>query len=447
MNTNSLTRLRLSRREFVRLGVAGLVVGAAACAPASSGSPGSAGSAATEPKMLNVGQWGTAQRADLYKSALALFQQNNAGVTSNLQFADLNSYLDRLTTQAASKSLPDVLWMRDDRINLYGSSGALLDLTPYLGKGIDTTTLTVAGVADGRLSKGVFALPSHYVGQAVITNAPMLAQRGVDYSQVKTWDDLAALAREFANPSAKFWGIGDPTLGPTQRHLQAWIRQAGEELFTSDGSLGFKAETMAAWFDFWAKLRADQIVPPADVQLQSDNGGMATNEMVTNQTAIVLASTNGLTQLQRLTQTPLQMYSIPETVGATKDWWFFPPILLSVAANTRSPQLCAALCDFFINSVPAGKITRLDQGAPSSSVVRDALVPDLDPSESAFVTQISREMTLPARPLPVLPAASAAVITAQIEAGQQIAYGRQSISQAVDTFMSTAQKAIATPAS
>jgi hypothetical protein len=79
--------------------------------------------------------------------------------------------------------------------------------------------------------------------------------------------------------------------------------------------------------------------------------------------------------------------------------------------------------------------------------VRDALVPDLDPSESAFVTQISREMTLPARPLPVLPAASGAVITAQIEAGQQIAYGRQSISQAVDTFMSTAQKAIATPAS
>ena len=40
--------------------------------------------------------------------------------------------------------------------------------------------------------------------------------------------------------------------------------------------------------------------------------------------------------------------------------------------------------------------------------------------------------------------ASAAVITAQIEAGQQIAYGRQSVSQAVDAFMSTAKKAVAT---
>src|SRR5712692_5716749 len=100
------------------------------------------------------------------------FQKDNPGVTTDLQFADLASYLDRLTTQAASKSLPDVLWMRDDHIGLYGSSGALLDLSQYLGKGIDTKTLTDSGVADGRVGKGVFALPSHYVGQAVITNGP-----------------------------------------------------------------------------------------------------------------------------------------------------------------------------------------------------------------------------------------------------------------------------------
>src|SRR5579859_762625 len=437
VSTNAIARLRLSRREFVRLGAVGLALGAAACVPGSS-------TTSTAVKAVNVGPWGTAQRAELYKSALALFMQDNPGVTTDLQFADLASYNDRLTTQAASKSLPDVLWMRDDRIGIYGSSGALLDLSQYLGKGLDTSTLTDSGVADGRVGKGIFALPSHYVGQAVITNGPLLDQKGIDYTKVKTWDDLAALARELTDPANKFWGVGDPTLGTTQRHLQAWIRQAGEELFSPDGSLGFTAETMGAWFNFWVKLRTDQVIPPADVQVQADNGGMATNPLVTNQTAIALASTNGLTQIQRLTKTPLQMYSVPEIAAATKDWWFFPPILLSVAANARNPQLSVALVDFFDNSVPAGKITRLDQGAPSSSVIRDTLVPELDPAESAFIKQISREMTYPARALPVLPAASAAVITAQIEAGQQIAYGRQSVSQAVDAFMSTAKKAVAT---
>jgi hypothetical protein len=168
---------------------------------------------------------------------------------------------------------------------------------------------------------------------------------------------------------------------------------------------------------------------------------MATNPIVANQTPIILASSNGLTQVQRLTKTPLAMFSIPEVAGGSKDWWFFPPILLSVAANTKSPQLSASLVDFFVNSVPAGKITRVDQGAPSAAAIRDALVDELDAPEAAFVKQISREMTYPARPLAVLPQASAAVITAQMEAGQQVAYGKQSVSQAVDAFMATARKA------
>ena len=85
----------------------------------------------------------------------------------------------------------------------------------------------------------------------------------------------------------------------------------------------------------------------------------------------------------------------------------------------------------------------MDQGAPSSAQVRDAIAAELEPAEAAFVKQISREMTYPARGLPVLPAASAAVIKAQSDASQQVAFGKQSVSQAVDAFMSEARKAIA----
>jgi multiple sugar transport system substrate-binding protein len=416
------------------LGAAGLTLAAsAACLPQMGG----------EPKALNVAQWGTAQRAELYKQAIALFTQQNPGVTANLQFADLAAYNDRLTTQAASKSLPDVLWMRDDRVGRYGSSNALLDLSPYLGKGLNLQSLSSVAAADGTVGKGVYALPSHYVGQSIIVNAAVMQEKGIKYDQqVKTWDDLAALATQLTDPSRKFWGVSDPTLGTTQRHLQAWIRQSGQELFTPDGQLGFTAEVLGSWLEFWNKLRQAQVIPPADVQTQADAGSFATNLVTVNQAAIVPASTNHLTQIQRLTQTPMAMFSIPEIANGSKDWWFFPPILLSIAATTKSPQLAVSMMDFFLNSVPAGKITRVDQGAPSSAQVRDALAPDLNPAEAAFVNQISREMTYPARGLPVLPAASAAVIQAQADAGQQVAFGKASVSQAVDTFMAAARRAI-----
>jgi multiple sugar transport system substrate-binding protein len=438
MSSETRGRSRVSRREFMLLGTAGLALAAgAACGMQVPGMGG-------EPKKINVGQWGTAQRAELYKQAIAVFQEQNAGVTADLQFAELAAYNDRLTTQAASKSLPDVLWMRDDRIGRYGASGALLDLSPYLDKGLNTKTLGGVAVSDGTVGKGVYGLTSHYVGQAIIVNGPFMQEKGVKFDQqVKTWDDLAALAKQFADPSRKFWGISDPTMGTTQRHLQAWIRQTGEELFTPEGQLGFKAETLGSWLEFWNKLRQAGIIPPADVQTQADAGGFATNPIVQNIVPIVPASTNGLTQIQRLTPTPMAMFSVPEIANGTKDWWYFPPILLSIAANTKSPQLAVSLVEFFLNSVPAGKITKVDQGAPSSSSVRDAITPDLAAAEAAFVSQISREMTYKARPLPVLPAASAAIVTAQADAGQQVAFGKASVSQAVDTFMATARRAIA----
>jgi multiple sugar transport system substrate-binding protein len=433
-------RTRVSRREFMLLGAAGLTLATGAACGMSI--PGMGG----EPKSINVGQWGTAQRAELYKSAINVFQEQNPGTTAALQFAELAAYNDRLTTQAASKSLPDVLWMRDDRIGRYGASGALLDLSPYLDKdkGLNTKTLGGVAVADGTVGKGVYGITSHYVGQAIIVNSTFMQEKGIKFDQqVKTWDDLAALAKQFADPSRKFWGISDPTMGTTQRHLQAWIRQAGEELFTADGQLGFKPDTLGSWLELWNKLRTDGIIPPADVQTQADAGGFATNMIVQNQVPIVPASTNGLTQIQRLTPTPMAMFSVPEIANGSKDWWYFPPILLSIAANTKSPQLSVSLVEFFLNSVPAGKITKVDQGAPSSAPVRDAIAPELAPAEAAFVNQISREMTYPARPLPVLPAASAAIVTAQADAGQQVAFGKASVSQAVDTFMATARRAIA----
>jgi multiple sugar transport system substrate-binding protein len=430
-------RTRVSRRGFLQLSGAGLALLAAGPACSQLGIGG-------EPKSINVGQWGTAQRAELYKQAIAVFQEQHAGVTASLQFAELAAYNDRLTTQAASKSLPDVLWMRDDRIGRYGSAEALLDLSPYLGKGLNMQSLSSVAAADGTVGKGVYALPSHYVGQSIIVNGAFMQEKGIKYDQqVKSWDDLAALAKQLSDPGRKFWGISDPTMGTTQRHLQAWIRQAGEELFTPDGQLGFKAETLGSWLEFWNKLRQDQVIPPPDVQTQADAGGFATNPIVQNQVAIVPASTNGLTQIQRLTPTPMAMFSIPEIANGSKDWWFFPPILLSISATTKSPQLSVSLLDFFLNSVPAGKITRTDEGAPSSAAVREALAPDLEPAEAAFVNQISREMTYPSRGLPVLPAASAAVVKAQADAGQQVAFGKASVSEAVDTFMATARRAIA----
>jgi multiple sugar transport system substrate-binding protein len=414
------------------------MVGAAACSSGFGGGGGGGGSSSS----LNVAWWGNASRAALYRKALALFTKQHPGVTTQSQYADLDPYLQRLATEAAAGSLPDVLWMRDTHIGRYGSSGDLLNLKKYIGHGVEVMDLGPTAVSDGQVGNGVFALPTHYVGQAVITNTRVFSKLGISYPQTATWDQIGAIATHISKESGKgFWGCNDPTLGSTQRHFQAYVRQTGGELFSSTGGLGFGADVLGEWLNYWQKLRKAGAIPPAGTELQSETCDDQ-NLLVTNKAGFLWESSNHLASWQDLTKDPLAMYSLPTLPNASKTWWFFPPILLSVSAKTKAPKDCVALVDFFLNNKAAAKITQVDQGAPSSSAIRKYLLPTLSKPEATFVQQIDREMSYPRRPQPVQPKGAEKVNDAIARTSQQVAYGRQSVSAAATAFMGDAKQAL-----
>ena len=391
---------------------------------------------------LDVALWGDANRADLYEQALDIFEDENNGITTTLQFADLNPYLERLATSAAAQDLPDVLWMRDTHIGRYGSSGALLDLTPYLGDIISTDDIGEAGVADGTVEGGVYALPTHYVGQAVLFDEAKLGEIGADAESISTWEGYADVATAAADPENGYYGSVDPTTGSTHRAFESWVRQAGEELFSEDGGIGFTAETAEGWFQYWADLRDAGALPPADVQIESESSGWTSDLLTTGRAALRPSSTNHLTIVQELTPDPIGLASTPADADAAEDWWFFPPILISVAANTPDPEAAAKLVDFFVNSADAGAVTTLSQGAPASASVRDTILSDLSDQETRFIEQISREQENPRRPFPIRPEGAEAFNAAITRAGQEIAYGRQSVEEAVAALMSNAEQTL-----
>lgn len=430
-----MTGSSFGRRGFIGLiGAVGLGGALAGCSSSSSGSSTSA--------KLQVALWGDATRAGLYRKALGLFTNAHKGYTATLQFADLDPYLERLATESAAGDLPDVLWMRDTHIGRYGKAKALLDYSPYLNKTIHDSDLGKQAVPDGKINGGVYALPTHYVGQALIANPAELGKKGIQLADIKTWDNLSAAAKEVTRPG--LYGMSDPSMDSTHRDLEAWIRQHGEELFTADGGPGFTADTIASYYSYLDALRKAKVIPAADVQAQADAAGSTGNLLTQGKVAIMPTSSNQLTQMQPLTKTPLAMTSLPAAADASKDWWFFPPILISASAKTKNPDAAAQLVDFFLNNVAAAKITRLSQGAPSSSKILDALLPSLDPTEKIFISQIRREQTYPSRPLPLRPEGASQLDTIILQASQQVAYGKKSISQAVADLMASAKKALPT---
>ncbi|MBK5248436.1 MAG: extracellular solute-binding protein [Actinomycetales bacterium] len=428
-----------SRRSFLGLSAAGAMFGISSCAGFSGGGGGNSdGDRSGGSASLDVSWWGDASRAALYDEALDLFGETHSDVTITSQFADLDPYLERLATTAAAGSLPDVLWMRDTHIGRYAAAGSLLDLSPYLDEVIGTSALGDAGVASGTVGDGVFALPTHYVGQAILTNDDLLAAKGIDPNGLVTWTDLADAATASADGAAGIWGLQDATLDTTHRHLEAFIRQSGGELFTEGGGLGADPALLEEWFEYWKSLRDAGVVPPADTTTEANATGWSGDLLTVGKSTIRLASTNHFKIVQDLTDAKIGLHSVPAAAGSTNDWWFFPPILLSVAAETGSPDAAAALMDFFINDTDAAAITRLNQGAPSSAAVRESLIPLLNEEETAFVDQISIEMEYPSRPFPIRPEGAEQFNSALTRTGEEIAYNQRSVSEAVATLVSEA---------
>lgn len=422
----------VSRRGFLGLGLGlGASVGLASCGGfRRSGRDEVAGN-------LQVAVWGGSDRADVYQQALGLFESANPEATARLQIADFAPYFERLTTQAAAGNLPDLFWINDTNFGRYAQSDALLNLEPMLGDVIDVSGIGDAGVQEGRVGDGVFGLPSHYNGQAVLTNNAVLKERGVDFGSISGWDDLAAAGVELTDSASGFFGLTDPTLGVTQRPFEVWVRQAGAELFNDEGGLGFDAAVLADWLSFWQRLRKDGVVPDPSAQIETDweRHGWENDLLVTGRSAVRLASASHHKVVQELTDIPIGINNYPVPRGAPDDWRFLTVLLLCVGGNTASAEVTASLLDFLLNDTEAAKITKLSMGAPSSSQVSKAMLPKLNDLESTFVEYMLTEMSQPRRPVPLKPEGSAELNGALSRASEQVAYGRTSIGDAAETVI------------
>lgn len=430
----------VSRRNFLGLSLA--VTGAAAL----TGCQGfGGGSSKPSSGTLSVAIWGDATRGDRYRKALALYKESHPEINADLQIADFAGHFERLTTQAAAKNLPDLFWMNDTNYGRYAKSGSLLNLQDMLGKQIDVSGIGDAGVASGRIADGVFGLPTHYNGQAILVNDAALKKAGINFSNVKTWDDLASAATDLTDPATGTYGLTDPTLGVTQRPLEVWIRQSGGELVTNDGKLGFDAALLTDWFTYWQRLREAKVIPAPALQLETDweRHGWDNDLLVKGQAGIRLASASHYKDVSKLTDIPIAMHEYIAKPDAPDDWRFLTVLLLCAGGNTASPEQTAELLDFLINNSEAAMITQTSMGVPSSPQLAENLLSELSDQEKTYVEYMVREMGYPRRPVPTKPEGLAQLNAAISKAGEEVAFGRTSAGNAAQNVVTEAGSILA----
>ena len=166
---------------------------APAAPPADSGSK-----PASAPVEITFSMWGAPEELTVWKQIVTDFEAANPNIKVNVEVSDWDAYWDKLKTQLAAGTPPDVFAMDAPLYLDYQTRDVLLNIQPYIDKNPDMLkdvypqTLEAYKTADG-----YYGLPRDFQTIVLFYNKDMFDKAGVAYPTADwTWDDLRAAAKK-----------------------------------------------------------------------------------------------------------------------------------------------------------------------------------------------------------------------------------------------------------
>ena len=327
------------------------------------------------PATLRVAWWGDDNRATRTQKVIELFQaaypqikvtgEPNGGTSDHFQIID---------TQLAGNNAPDLIQFGG---NYPDYIKYLQPLNDYLGKQllIDTAerfdqTALIPATRDGKLwcvSLGTNTL-------VLVYNKTMIEAAGVALPKDNmTWDELMAYGKELKAklPKGVAPFVDNSTNGAN--YLSYYYRQQGTPLWTSDdgGKSYATVDSAKKWFQMWADMRAEGLIPDADTTTTYAETGADSSALVAGKAAIGLIWSNQVAAYQAAMKDKLGATTLPK--GGQKSYAIQMSQYLGINKNSKNLEAAALFINFFVTSPEAGAVLGTNRGVPSSPVVRTAI--------------------------------------------------------------------------
>jgi multiple sugar transport system substrate-binding protein len=395
-------------------------------------------SAAVNTRDIRMSWWGSTERHKRTQDALAVFAAHHPDIKVDTQFSGSDGYWEKLASQAASGTLPDVIQMDYIYMADYTHRGYIRPLDSLVPKTINLAGFSADVLAGGKIDNKLCGVTNGINCTALVANLTMLQQLGLalpDYTM--TWADFGKLAKQIGKKTPD--GVyGSEYAAYNAPALECWLRQRGKSLFADNG-LGFTAADLSEWIAYWEDLRKSKGTAPAD--LQATAAGDIQNRMVARRkTAFDFTNSNQLIAYSSMLKDQLALHMFPQgTPGSKPGQYLKPSQLFSIATTSQHPEDAGTLINGLLTDPAMTASLGSERGIPPSTTVRAALKAKAGAVEAETYDYIEF-VTDKVGPLPPPPPAGGGDVTGKVltAAVQQIAFGKATVDQAVAKFFDDA---------
>ncbi|MCR5671007.1 MAG: extracellular solute-binding protein [Butyrivibrio sp.] len=337
---------------------------------------------------LVMAWWGNQVRNERTQQALDLYKERE-GVSVEGQFNQWNDYWQKLATDSAGDSLPDVLQMDYSYIDQYVNSEQLLDLTPYIESGaLDVSNIPDNVVDMGRIGDGIYGIPSGVTGSCIFYNKTACEEAGVDIHQNMTLDEFIEAAKTMKEKT----GLR-VRLEQGGQFLTDWLRGRGTPF--TEAKLPVGEEELTEYFQILTDGIADGWHMTPDLMTSTgteDDPLIYGSSPETMAWAVSSGSSNMLTGYQSAAPEGMEIALLTwPTENTTKSNYLKPSMYFSVSTDTKNPDAAVALLNYLINSEECNDILLGERGVPASTAIAASIkskISETDQKAMDYVTDV-----------------------------------------------------------
>jgi multiple sugar transport system substrate-binding protein len=400
------------------------------------GITGCAGSAAEgtadDPVTIRFAWWGNDKRTQETFEVIEAFEAENPGIRVEGEYSDFGGYWDKLATQVAGGSAPDIIAMSGSYPGEYASRGVLLDLAEVEGQ-IDTSKFAEGTEELGLIDGTRYTVTAGVNSMSMVLDTAVFEEAGVELPDDEswTWDDYIELSAELTSKSP------DGTYGTTpmtnDSFLMVWARQHGESLYSEDGTeVAVSPATLVEWFDMNKELMENKGAPPAALSVEDiASGSPEATLMGQGKQAMKISWSN---QMNAYSGNAMEMMKLPGE-SATPGSWLRSSMEYGISARTEHPEETATFLDFLVNSPDAAAIILIDRGMQANLDVRESVLPLLEENQQKEAGYLERIGEMGTEPPTALPAGSSGTLQILDRQLFEVLFDRATSEQAAQAFI------------
>lgn len=363
---------------------------------------------ADDVKVLRFSWWGGAARHEATLKAITAFEKSHPGVKVKAEYMGFSGYLERLTTQIAGGSEPDVMQINWAWLAMFSKRGkGFTDLAPYKAL-LSLDQFSAEDVAMGEVAGHLNALPVGFTARVLLWNQTSFDRAGLPLP--RTWDELFAAGPVFRQKLGDEAYPLDGELYDMILLAQAYIQQKHGTAFIDPKKpqVAMTPATALEWVQVYRRLVDGHVATP--LKLRASLGGAEKpteqqQDWVTGRWAgnYTWDSAIGLRASTLRSGQTLALGEFPMLPGAKDSGMFGRPTLMyAVGRNSKRPELAAQLIHHLLADPQAAAMLGRTRGVPAARDALQALLRDkrLPPLELKAHSQIQAQKQAGAIPLP-----------------------------------------------